>query len=164
MSQGCRKESSEIRYVGSRSLEWNGWVSGLSKSWQYITLGGFSRSFLHDQIFFCAQTSFTDFLSVFWYYLSFQSIHTHTPLCAPVSYDLKWWEFFSIFFIITLLNKTPSSDVWFQCYFFLSPVQFESNFGSGTFLVRALQKPCFVTSSIATGIKSAEQKFNGLNI
>lgn len=28
--------------------------------------------------------------------------------------------------IITLLNKTPFRDVWFQCYFFLSSVQSQS--------------------------------------
>lgn len=44
-----------------------------------------------DSFFFCfSPTSFTSFLSVFGYYLSFHSIHTHTPLYAPFFIRTTW--------------------------------------------------------------------------
>lgn len=69
------------------------------------------------------------------YVLSFIPLYPHTyatVFAFPYFFflhhiQLEWWESFPIFFlsfIITLLNKTPSSDVWFQCCFFLSSVQF----------------------------------------
>lgn len=123
-SQGWRNESSEIRY---RSVE-RARLGLYGKSWQYITVGGFSlQTICFSFLFFFSPDIFHRFpfrLRI----LSFIPLHPHTstPLCAPFI-RTTWMDeniFQSFFFIITLLNKTPSSDVWFQCCFFLSSVQF----------------------------------------
>lgn len=75
-SQGCRKESSEIRYAAWEIVEWNAWVNGLKVMTIYhawwvlpLSLPLFSQTFIS-----------------FRYYLSFYFICTHTPLFVLFSF------------------------------------------------------------------------------
>lgn len=132
-SQGCRKESREM---WSEICLWNGWVNWL-----------WSHDNISRLVYFADLFPSSGFI-----------FRSHTYATAPLV-GLKWWEHFPIFFITTLLNKTPSSDVWFQCCFFLSSVQFV--------LAHRPQKKkrCGAkTSARSQREKSVNQKFNGLNI
>jgi hypothetical protein len=101
------------REIVSKLVEW---ASIEVKSWQYITVGGFSDAFKKTFIRrLLSPISFPSFGIIFH---STYFIHTHTRHCVFLLYDLNDENIFqSFFFIITLLNKTPSSDVWFQCCF-----------------------------------------------